>query len=227
MSCGVKGGGNLTIFNARRMIAQSILSGTVYMDATIANPQTTAQERKVNTKMRIINFCFLPAKVQQFIELNDKKYHADYEKAHGSDPIKDFWISISELLNDATNNNTLGIVLESRAEEDDRLNQFVDDGAVNLNDFTSQTHLSCQQSMNNVMKAREESLKAMQKLGHHSNDLWTYCINTTLTKLRKSSQPVPALAVYYCHVLCEKHPGKMASSQHSLQRHSRVICRLI
>jgi hypothetical protein len=50
--------------------------------------------------------------------------------------------------------------------------------------------------------------------GHHSNDMWTYGINTTFTKLRKSSNPVPAKAVYYCHVLCEKHPdidGKFAS----------------
>ena len=47
----------------------------------------------------------------------------------------------------------------------------------------------------------------MRVSGQHSNDLWTYAINTKLTKLRTSSQPVPAAAVYYCHVLCEKQPG--------------------
>jgi hypothetical protein len=38
LACGVKGGGNLTIFNARRKIAQSILSGSVYTDATTCTP---------------------------------------------------------------------------------------------------------------------------------------------------------------------------------------------
>ena len=64
------------------------------------------------------------------------------------------------------------------------------------------------------MKARENCLKAMRMSGHHSNDLWTYCGNQTFTKLRKSSPPVPAKAVYYCHVLCSKHPdvdGKFAT----------------
>jgi hypothetical protein len=60
LACAVKGGGNLTIFNARRKIAQSVLSGVVYNDATIANPRTTATKRKVNTKMCITNAVFLP-----------------------------------------------------------------------------------------------------------------------------------------------------------------------
>jgi hypothetical protein len=50
--------------------------------------------------------------------------------------------------------------------------------------------------------------------GHHSPDLWTYATNPANTKLRKASLPVPAQAVYYCHVLCEKNPdidGKFAS----------------
>jgi hypothetical protein len=207
LACGVKGGGNLTIFNARRKIAQSILSGSVYTDATIANPRTTAAERKINTNLRITNACFLPSKIQQFIELNDKKYRADYEKAHGSDPIKDFWISISELVNDGTNNPELGTVLESRQEDDVRLAEFVATGNLNLNDFVTGSYKSCQQTMNDIMKAREECMKQMRVSGHHSNDLWTYAINTKLTTLRKSSPPVPAIAVYYCHVLCMKNPG--------------------
>jgi hypothetical protein len=54
----------------------------------------------------------------------------------------------------------------------------------------------------------------MRTSGHHSNDLWTYAINPTFTKLRKSSVAVPAKAVYYCHVLCQKNPdidGKFAA----------------
>ena len=38
LKCGVKGGGNLTLFQCRRRIAMSITMGTVYNDNTIANP---------------------------------------------------------------------------------------------------------------------------------------------------------------------------------------------
>jgi hypothetical protein len=43
--------------------------------------------------------------------------------------------------------------------------------------------------------------------------MWGYSQNPKFTKLRKSSNAVPAQAVYYCHVLCMKHPeidGKFA-----------------
>ena len=43
-NCGVKGGGNLTLFQARRKIAMSITMGIVYNDNTIANPKTTGSK---------------------------------------------------------------------------------------------------------------------------------------------------------------------------------------
>jgi hypothetical protein len=213
-NCGVKGGGNLTLFQARKKIALSINMGTVYNDDTIANPKTSFAERKVNTLMRITNACFHPEMKDRFIDLNDTKKRAHYEAAHGGNPIKDFWVQVSELTNDSSRNDVLGVVLEARQGEDDRLYDFVANGTFNLNDWTLQTFLSCQQNMNDCMKAREACLRAMRLSGHHSNDLYTYCTNVTFTKLRKSSAPVPAAAVYYCHVLCEKNPdidGKFAA----------------
>jgi hypothetical protein len=47
--CGVKGGGNLTLFQCRGKMAVSITMGSVYNDNTIANPNTTTAEQKVNT----------------------------------------------------------------------------------------------------------------------------------------------------------------------------------
>jgi hypothetical protein len=214
LSCGVKGGGNLTLFQCRKKIAMSITMGTVYNDNTIANPNTTAAERKVNTLMRITNACFHSDMKDKFIDLNDAKKRADYEKSHGGNPVKEFWVQVSDFTNDTTRNDELGVVLESREDEDDHLQQFVADGAFNLNDFTLQTHISCQQHMSDCMKARENCLKQMRLSGHHSNDLWTYCGNVKFTKLRTSSAPVPAKAIYYCHVLCCKHPdidGKFAT----------------
>jgi hypothetical protein len=164
--------------------------------------------------MRLINACFHSEMRDKFIDLNDSKKGSDYEEAHGGNPIKDFWLQVSEFVNDTTRNDELWSVLESRDGEDEHLEEFVSNGAFNLNDFTIQTYLSSQQNMSDCMKARENCLKAMKQSGHHSNDLWTYCTNTKFTKLRKSSTPLPAKAVYYCHVLCSKHPdidGKFAT----------------
>jgi len=212
-NCGVKGGGNLTLFKARKMIAMSITMGTVYSDHSIGNPKTTSTERRCNTFMRIINVCFHSDMRDRFIDLNDAKKRADYERAHGGNPVKEFWVQVSEMVNDGSLNDVLGNVLEAREGEDDRLREFVADGEFNLNDYTIQTFQSCQQNMSDCMKARENCLKAMRQSGHHSNDLWTYATTTKFTKLRKSSPPVPAKAVYYCHVICTKHPdidGKFA-----------------
>jgi hypothetical protein len=212
--CGVRGGGNMTLFQARKKMALAINMGVVYSDKTIANPSTTATERKVNTLMRITNACFHSDLKDRFIDLNDAKKRADYEKAHGGNPVKDFWVQVSEFTNDSTRNDVLGVVLEAREGEDTRLRDFVIAGEFNLNDWTVQTYLSCQQNMSDCMKARENCLRGLRMSGHHSPDLWTYATNPANTKLRKASLPVPAQAVYYCHVLCEKNPdidGKFAS----------------
>jgi hypothetical protein len=119
--CGVRGGGTLSLFQARRKIAQVINMGTVYNDDTIANPKTTASERKVNTLMRITNACFHADMKDKFIDLNDSKKRANYEASHGGNPVKDFWVHVSELTNDSSRNGVLGVVLEAEEGEDVRL----------------------------------------------------------------------------------------------------------
>lgn len=214
VNCRIKRGGNMNMYECRRHIAMAIDMGTVYTDNTIANPKTTAEERRVNTLMRITNAVFHPDHVERFIALNDPKKRKDYEAASNSNPIKDFWIQISEMVNDAEKNDDLSVVLQSGAEEDPRLNKFVKDGEFNLNDFSAQTFASCQQAMLDLMKAREECVRQMKISGHHSNDLYTYATNTKFTTVRKSTKPLPAQAVYYCHVVCNLHPavdGKFAA----------------
>jgi hypothetical protein len=195
VNAGVKGGGNLTLFQARRKIALSISMGTAYNDETISNPKTSANERKVNTMMRITNACFHPDMSDRFIDLNDTKKRKDYEMAHGGNPLKDFWVSVSELTNDTEKNIELGVILESGEGEDVHLHDFVESGECNLNDFTMQTFVSCQQHMSDVMKARENCLGGMRTSGHHSNDLWTYCHTAKFTKFRVGMAPVPAKAI--------------------------------
>jgi hypothetical protein len=111
-------------------------------------------------------------------------------------------------------NPVFGVVLEAQIGEDFCLQGFVLDRVLNLNDFTLQTYLSCQQNVNDCMKAREACLRGgLRTSGHHSNDMWDYVNNTSFTLIRKGGQPVPGTALYYCHVLCIKHPeidGKFA-----------------
>jgi hypothetical protein len=215
VNCGIRGGGNLTLFQCWRKIAVSITMGTVYDDDTIANPKTTTTERKVNTLMRIINACFHSEMKDKFIDLNDPKKCIDYEKAHGKSPVKDFWVALSEFTNNSTRNVVLGTVLYTREGEDEHghLGEWVADGEFNLNDFTLQMYLSSQQHMCDVMKAMEICLKQLRASGHHNNDMYGYATNTDFTKLRKNGTPVPAQAIYYCHILCQYHPevlGKFA-----------------
>jgi hypothetical protein len=216
VTCQVRGGGNLTLFQCRRKIAMSITMGTVYDDETISNPKTTTLERKTNTLMRIINACFHSDMKDKFVDLNDSKKRAAYEAAHGGNPVKDFWVQVSEFTNDSTRNDVLGVVLESREGEDEHghMSEWVDNGEFNLNDFTLQTYVSCQQHMSDCMKARENCLKQLRTSGHNSNDMYDYCIHKKFTQIRKNSAPVPAKAVYYCHLLSVKHPeidGKFAA----------------
>jgi hypothetical protein len=214
LNCGVKGAGSLTLFAARKGIVMAITMGTVYDNNTISNPRTTRDERKVNTLMRLINACFHSEVNALFIDLNDAKKRKDYEKAHGGNPIKKFWTTVSEMTNDTERNKELGVVLESRLGEDEHLHDLVEEGSLNLNDFTAQTFLSAQQNMCDCMKARENCLGGMRVSGEHSNDLWTYVDNTNFTSWRVNMKPVPGPAVYYCHVLCTVHPeidGKFAA----------------
>jgi hypothetical protein len=125
-NCGVKGGGNLTLFAAHRKIATAINRGTVYDDNTIANPTTSADERKVKKLMRLINACFHSDMNDKFIDLNDAKKRKDYEAAHGGNPVKDFWIQVSEFTKDSSCNDELGVVLEATQGEDQHLQDFVE-----------------------------------------------------------------------------------------------------
>ncbi|CAB9531415.1 hypothetical protein SEMRO_3517_G348800.1 [Seminavis robusta] len=206
-NCGVRGGGNMTLYKARKAIAQVKNMGTIYNDLTISNPKITADQRKKATWMRAINACFLPEVIGDFKQLNDTKGRTDYEKANGGNPVKAFWIGLSNLVNDPTNNERIGVVLHCQEGEDQRMRDMNEVEECNLNCFNQQTHESCQQLISDVMKARETCLSKMHQSGQGSNDMWNFCTNTTFTKLRQSSAPVPAVVVYYCHLFCVEHPG--------------------
>ncbi|CAB9529781.1 unknown protein [Seminavis robusta] len=159
--------------------------------------------------------------VATFITINDNKKRKEYKSAHGGNPVKDFWHSVSEMVNDPSNNTVIGVVLFSNEDEDARLHKFNQDGEFNLNEFNHpQMWESCQQLASDAMKARENCLGEMRKSGQGSADMWNYCTTTKFCKLRKSCT-VPAKAVYYCEVLCKAFPdidGKFAAFMTSTQQ---------
>ncbi|CAB9530747.1 unknown protein [Seminavis robusta] len=55
LKCGVRGGGNMTIFIARMEIARSIQMGTMYTDLSIANPGSDAAAVRINTLIKLLN----------------------------------------------------------------------------------------------------------------------------------------------------------------------------
>jgi hypothetical protein len=191
VACDVKGGGSMTLFAARKGIAMAKTMDIAYKNKEIANPNTTAKERKVNTLMRLLNACFHSECKALFIDLNDTKKRKDYEHANGGNPIKKFWTTVSEMTNDTERNAELGVVLESRESEDEHLHEMILKNHVNLNDFTTQTYVSAQQHVYDCMKARENALGpgGMTQSGHHSNDLWTYVFNPKFTKFHVNMQP--------------------------------------
>jgi len=132
--------GSSSKFECRRQMALKVDSGIIYGNLDVPNATSTAHEKKVNTMMRVLNAVFSPSLVERFLKLNDNKGQKDFESAHGGSPYKEFWKDVSNMVNDTTYNEELSVVLESCEEEDERLNEMVQQGVLNLNDFTHQTH---------------------------------------------------------------------------------------
>jgi hypothetical protein len=198
--------GSLSKFLVRKEIALRIELGAVYDQVNQPSVRTTASEKRTNSLIRIINACFLPQNVDRLIELNDTKGRKDYEAAHGTNPIKDFWMEISDLVND-TEEEQVGTLLFATEAEDSHIckwqEQDCPDGYVNLTDFNVQNHSTCQAAMADLMKCRQHILRSKKRSGENSDDTWDYCKGQHL-KPRKS-QEMPKQAVYYCDKLSQTH----------------------
>jgi hypothetical protein len=198
--------GSLSKFLVRKEIALRIELAAVYDQVNQPSVRTTAAEKRTNSMIRIINACFLPQNVDRLIELNDTKRRKDYEAAHGSNPIKDFWMEISDLVND-TEDEQVGTLLFATEEEDSHIYQWLEkdclDGFVNLTDFNVQNSGTCQAAMADLMKCRQHILRSKRTSGEGSDDTWDYCQGKHL-KPRKALE-MPKQAVYYCDKLSQSH----------------------
>jgi hypothetical protein len=207
VTCNIKGGGNFTNWQAVTALAKWVTAGTAYTESNIANPFSNAEDKRVNTYLRIVNVCFLPSMVQRFVNLNDRKERKDYEESHGSCPVKDFFVEASNICNDTNMNHLLQNIAGSEEDGDSRLYGWVVSGDLNLNDFTTQTYQTCQSKAVDMLKSRELCREAMEESGQHDSDFWNFCKNKKFRAWRVNMKEIPARAVYYCHVMCQQYPA--------------------
>jgi hypothetical protein len=169
LQCNIKGAGSFSNWQALTSLASWATAGTIYQANNIANnPFTTATAKRLNTyMMRIVNVCFLSTMVQRFIDLNDRKKREDYERCSGGDPIKDFFLEASNMVNNTNLNSMLEKVAASKEGEDKYLHEWSLNGDLNLNDFDMQTHQTCQSKAYYLLKSRELAFVASKESGTH------------------------------------------------------------
>lgn len=193
--------GSLSKFHVRKEIALRIDLGTVYDQVNVPSVRTTAEEKKLNSLLRIINACFLPSTVDRLITLNDVKKRDDYEAAHGGSPVKDFWLEISTIANDGEDAEVRTLLHTS---EDKRISNWQLNGEVNLGDFNVQTFKSVKSHMSDLFKCRRTIQESKGESGTHADNTWLYC-NGKHLKPRKGVD-MPDKAVYYFDKCCAGQP---------------------
>ena len=202
---GCKNVSSASKFECRRKMAIRLTSGTVYDLDKVANPVAEAADKKVNTYMRVINACFLPEFYDQFVHLNDAKQRVDYEAASGGNPIKAFWVEISNTVNDTEHKDVAVLHFTGEDDGDMRIKSLLETGGLKLADFNQTTNTTCSQMMKDVTRAHEKIRGAMTRSGTHCVDMWNY-LNRTNLQVRVNCI-VPGTPVYYYGLLVKTHPG--------------------
>jgi hypothetical protein len=168
-------------------------SGVVYDNLDIANPVSNQREKKTNTFVRVFNCCVHSDNLNRFIKLNDIKSRNDYE-SEGGNPVKSFWINISDQVNDSENDEMLSVFLLSGEDKDNKINDWVSTNVLNVVTFNQTTHETCGQMVRDMLKATD-NIRAMKQSGHHSTEVWDYCRKTHL--LVPKGVEIPANVAYY------------------------------
>ena len=221
LNFGCRSMGSATKYQVRLAMARKKEMGIYYDKIDRPNVTSTSLERKLSTIIRTINAIFLPEYFQRFFELNDNKKRQDFEASTGqSNPIKTFWIDIAETVNDSTCTD-VAVLLRSKPGEDKHLASAVDNALINLHEYTEANNEACAQYIKDCMKARSKMLAKMKISGEHSNDPMDY-LHGSVLKVRKNTASLPAMAVYYMHVMCTLHPKIDSSFTVGLPEHLKA-----
>ncbi|CAB9517746.1 unknown protein [Seminavis robusta] len=140
LKCGVRGGGNMTIFTARMEIARSIQMGTMYTDLSIANPGSDAAAGRKDYEEQPLS-----------------------EQGVSGNPVKDFWLLVSDTMNE-TDDDSFDTVLGLQEGENDRLSAWNQENGFNLKDISrGHTFKTVKQHVCDLMKSRERCRMEMKK----------------------------------------------------------------
>jgi hypothetical protein len=127
----------------------------------------------------------------------------------GGNPIKAFWVDISETVNN-TENEQLKVVNYAHDNGDEVIYNYVKRGIFQPADFNQTTYSSCSQTMKDVTRAHEQVKAAMTKVsGTHCTDMTKYLNPVHLTV--RQNVVMPGAPVYYYAKLVEDHPGMEGS----------------
>jgi hypothetical protein len=141
----------------------------------------------------IINCCLLPDNVHRLTNVNDTKLRHDFEATEaGKGPNEDFWHEISEMVNDASNNDALKVILHGKTDE--CLAKII--GSFNLSDCTQGTWKSVRQTIKDYLRAISTITKKKKESGHHSNDTVTYLNRANMKVCKDVYMPEEAV----CHL---------------------------
>lgn len=194
MNLGCARVGSKSKFLCRKEIALRIDLGIICDQVNAPSVRTTATERRLNALLRIVNACFLPRNVNDLIELNDTKKRAEHKDAKSTNPLKDFWITTSDNVNDSEDQQLL-LLLHNTIKEDPHIPSF----ECNLSDFNAQSHSACETNLSDLMRCRQKLWEKKMSSGNHANNSWTH-IWGKICKPRKSVE-MPKEAI--CHL--DKH----------------------
>lgn len=143
--------------------------------------------------------CFLPRNVNNLIELNDIKKRADCKDAKVTNPLKDFWMNISNAVNDGEDEQ-MAALLHNKETKDPHIVGF----EVNLANFNIQTHGTCETHITNPLKCQQKLLKKKTSSGNHTNNSWG-CVCGEVPKPTKLIDK-PKEAIHCLDKHCSKHP---------------------
>jgi hypothetical protein len=216
---GCKGVSSATMFDCRLKMAIRCTAGTVYENLDISNPVSSQRDKKINSFVRVFNCCVSADNIDRFIRLNDGKSRNDYE-SEGGNPVKSFWVDISDQVNDSENDELLSVFqLIGGDDEDEKIAEWVATGVFNVAVYNQTTHETCAQMIRDMMKATDNIVRAMKQSGHHSMEVWDYCRKTHLS-VRKGVE-IPAEVAYYVTKAVQSIDGLSGSFSSFLDNYLR------
>lgn len=190
-SVGLRNSGSWSKFMCRRQLAQQINNANVAESSL-----NKRNEGRTNTNCRIVNASFHPDMMEKLRWVNDAKKRSDFE---GKTTFKDFWVEISEIVNDVDDAN-VDIQFIVGTEKDAHLATLEDD--VDLSEFNLTTPKSCQQVFSALRRVRQKMKDNMNKSGTHGNDPWDF----VAVGLRAVKQSIGFNEAYYYYTRMEEHP---------------------